>query len=130
MKWLSRSRDNELSGRFAIEARSVPGVKLLLWNVTLAKRIELTRAIHEITVEQEFHAADGSERGRAAAALASLKAEAAVIGWGLAGVEGLVMDGEPVDIEHFLERAPERLAREALGEIQRASSLTADERKN
>lgn len=130
MKWLSRSRDGELSGRFAVEARSVAGVRLWLWNVTLARRIELTRAVHEITVEQEFHAGGGSERGRAAAVLASLRAEAEVLRWGLAGVDGLVVDGVRVGVEDFVEKAPERLAREALREIQRASALTELERKN
>jgi hypothetical protein len=119
-----------LRSQFEIESAVAPGVKLGIWEVTLDRRIELTRQIHGLAVEQEYHAAAGSEAGRAAAALANLRAQAVVLRWGLASVSGLVVDGEEVTVSEFAERAPEALAREALEAIQKASGLTPGERKN
>lgn len=130
MRSLSGSHEAGLRSQFEVESAVMPGVRLRIWEVTLDRRIELTRQIYGLAAEQEYHAAEANEAGRAAAALANLRAQAVVLRWGLASVSGLLVDGEEVTAADFTERAPEALALEALAAIQKASGLTPGERKN
>jgi hypothetical protein len=52
------------------------------------------------------------------------------VSWGLAGVEGLEIDGQPASVDLLLEAGPESLVSEALALIRREAGLSEEERKN
>jgi hypothetical protein len=64
------------------------------------------------------------------AALAASEIDRVYVSWGLAGVEGLEIDGRPATAELLLDAGPESLVSEALALIRREAGLSEEERKN
>jgi hypothetical protein len=50
--------------------------------------------------------------------------------WGLASIEGLIIDGEPATAAKLLEKGPEDVAREVVSAIKEQCGLNEAERKN
>jgi hypothetical protein len=98
--------------------------------MSLGRRIELTKQVHELSRRIEFLDAGGKPHEQIEAAWLSNEIDRIYLRWGLVSVEGLMIDGEPATPEKAIEVGPEDLSREILEAIRAETSLTADERKN
>jgi len=128
MRFSLRSRKNWES---TVEVDSVvlPGVRYRLVRMSLERRGHLIRAIRELAGKAEFHAAGGVDGKLESSALA-LDIDAVYLRWGLAGIEGLAIDGKEASPELLIARGPEALAREMVAGIKRECALSEEERKN
>ncbi len=120
----------EYYSRVTIEAKSVPGVRLTIARISFGRRLELTRRIWELVQRVEFAGAGHTAADRLEAALASGEIDRIYVEWGLAGIEGLTIDGEMATPESLAARGPESLFREAAAAIKAECGLTEEERKN
>ncbi len=127
-------RRNEAVTRYASsewrESESLPGVRYEIVKVSLARRAEITRRVRTLLAEIEYHSAGGGVEDRLAAAEAASRVDRAYVEWGLLGVEGLEIDGEPCGVAALVERGPEELSREVAAAIRRQCRLSEEERKN
>ncbi|MBI4876803.1 MAG: hypothetical protein HY822_19375 [Acidobacteria bacterium] len=114
----------------AVESESVPGVRFTIRRMSFGRRNELLRRVRELTRKVEFLEAGKTPAEKLEAALAGREADQAYLEWGLAGVQGLEIDGEAATPRSLIESGPEGLCQEILRAIQRECGLTADERKN
>jgi hypothetical protein len=113
-----------------VSLTSRPGVTLIIRRMSFARRGELLRAIRELAQKMEFHEAGGGVRDQIEAALLSAEIDRLYLAWGLAGIEGLVVDGQSATPEVLVSVGPEDLSREALNAIKAECGLTEEERKN
>ena len=121
----------EYQSQIEVESASTPGVRFLVRRMSFGRRLELTRRVQELAKRLAFLQA--GERGAgtdAETALLGAEIDREYLRWGLADVEGLEIDGEPVTVESLLEAGPEELVREALREVKRQAGLSESERKN
>lgn len=112
-----------------VDSTTMPGVRYRLFRMSLGRRNALIRSVRELAQRMDFHAAGGLEERLESGALA-LDIDAAYLRWGLAGIEGLRIDGEEASAELLISRGPEALAREIAGAIKRECALGEAERKN
>lgn len=105
------------------------GVCYATRRISLAQRIELTRQVRELTLRNEFLRAGGPS-DQLEAALGELLARRLYLEWGLAEVEGLIIDGVPATPSTLIEKGPEKLAEEVADRIIEGLNLSGDERKN
>lgn len=127
--WRSPSTRNYKSLR-RVESRSIPGVWLTIRKVSFDRRIELARRIREVAGRGDYLAASKDPEEKVAAALLAAEVDRIYLEWGLANVEGLIVDGEPATPAQLLASGPEDLVREALSLVKAECGLTEQERKN
>jgi hypothetical protein len=120
----------EYLSRRVVESHAAPGVRFAVRRMSLGRRIELTRRVHELSRKIEFLQAGGSEREQIEAAWLGSEIDGVYLRWGLESVEGLVIDGDAATAETVIERGPEGLCREILAAIRAEAFLNEDERKN
>jgi hypothetical protein len=108
----------------------MPGVRFTIARMSFGRRIELARRIRDVGRRIEFLEASGEVREKLEAAVASAEIERVYLEWGLIGIEGLAIDGEPASVETMAERGPIALAREITEKIRAECGLTEEERKN
>jgi hypothetical protein len=120
----------EYRSEVEIESESVPGVRFRIARMSFARRMELIRRIRELAARAEFLEAGGGAEEKLDAALLAREVDRAYLSWGLMGVTGLDVDGEPATPETLIERGPEVLANEIAAAVKRECGLTAEERKN
>ncbi len=113
-----------------LESQSVPGVRFTIARMSFGRRIELTKQVRELTRRIEFLEAGNEAGERIEAALASSEVDHLYLRWGLSGLEGLEIDGQPATPEGLIAKGPEKLCREILGAIRAECGLTEEERKN
>ena len=113
-----------------ISSETFPGVRYLINQMSLGRKIELTRQIREIGSKVEFLEASGDPREQLQAAALVGEIEGTYILWGLAAVEGLDIDGESATPSTLLSKGPFSLAMEILRCIKSECGLTETERKN
>ncbi|MBS1873034.1 MAG: hypothetical protein JSU00_07455 [Acidobacteria bacterium] len=131
MRLLLRSlKPMEYRSRVRCEAASIPGVSYSLNRMSLGRRIELAESIRDLAVALEYSRAGETAREQVEAAVLSAKIDQAYLRWGLAGVSGLLIDGQPPTADTLFERGPEDLLREIVDRIKCECGLTDDERKN
>jgi hypothetical protein len=111
------------------ESSSIPGVRFAVRRMSLQQRMDLTRRIRELTVRDEF-LRSGSPSEQLNAAENELAVRKALIGWGLANVARLSLDGEPATAESIIEKAPEEFANEIVTAIWAQLGLSEAEIKN
>ncbi len=107
----------------------LPGVRFAVRRVSLQQRIELNRKLRELTMQYEF-LKTGDASSQLEAAMSDLLLAKLYVEWGLAELDGLSIDGKKATPTTLLSRGPEKLTNEIVQEIQAASILTEDERKN
>lgn len=112
-----------------LESTTAPGVRYAVRRISLGQRLELTKRARELSLRHDFLKA-GSDSEQLEAAFSDLLVERLYLEWGLAGIEGLAIDGEPATPALLIEKGPEPLAREILASIQAELGLAEDERKN
>lgn len=111
-------------------SEAAPGVRFSIQRVSFGRRLELSRKIREISRKAEFLQASTELHERIEANILAQEIDAMYLKWGLAGIEGLTIDGEPPSAEMLLEKGPEELAREVVAAIKAQCGLTDAERKN
>ncbi len=114
----------------SIDSKVVPGVILTIHRVSFARRMELSRRVREISQKAEFFEAGTELHEKIEANILAQEIDAMYLQWGLAAIDGLIIDGEPATVAQLLERGPEDLAREAVGAIKEECGLSEAERKN
>jgi hypothetical protein len=110
-------------------SKTMPGVRFAIKRVSLHQRIELNHRVRELALKNEF-LRTGDTEDRLQAALSDLLVTKLYLEWGLASVDGLLIDGETPSTAVLIDRGPESLAAEIAGAIQTESTLTDEERKN
>ncbi|MBM3787575.1 MAG: hypothetical protein FJW30_24735 [Acidobacteria bacterium] len=112
------------------ESRVCPGVRFQVRRLSLARRMELVREIRSAGAQLEFHAAGAGLADQVEAASIRATVDAIYLRWGIAGIEGLSIDGEPATVESFIAAGPDGLAREMADAVHGELFLSEDERKN
>lgn len=125
----SRS-DRGYASTIWLESAVWAGVKYALNRVSFGRRIELARRIREIGRKMEYLEAGSDAREKLEATVLAAEIDRAYLEWGLAGVEGLEIDGVAATPGTLIDSGPVELAREILGRIKAECGLTEDERKN
>jgi len=130
MKLLSRLRNaQDYPSVTWCDSQVMTGVRFAIRRVSLQRRIELNRQLRELTLQYEF-LKTGDASSQLEAALSDLLVAKLYIEWGLAGIEGLLIDGQKTTAVSLIAHGPEDLTSEIVQRIQAESSLTEDERKN
>jgi hypothetical protein len=112
------------------ESKCRPGVRFTVHRVSFGRRVDLSRRIRELSQKAQFHEAGDDLRDKIEANLIASEIEATYLRWGLVKVEALSIDGEAATVESLIEKGPEDLAREIIGEIKSQCGLSEAERKN
>ena len=107
-----------------------PGVAFAIGRMSFGRRMELFRRIREIAANLEYLEASADFREQVEATLLEQEIDGLYLRWGLVGIDGLAIDGEPATIELLFERGPEPLAREIVASIKAECGLSDAERKN
>jgi hypothetical protein len=131
MKFISLLRRNHggyssLSWR---QSQTMPEVRFAIRRSSLAHRLELTKQLRELTLRYEFLNA-GETSDQLEAALSDLLVRKLYIEWGLAGIQGLTIDGEAATAALLIQKGPETLTGEIIAAIRQEIELSEDERKN
>ena len=111
------------------ESRCLKKVTFSVRRPSLAQRIELTRRIRDLTLENEFLRA-GEQADQLAAALSDLYVQRLYVEWGLAEIRGLSIDGVAADVRSLIERGPDALVEEVASAVRAELQLSETERKN
>lgn len=112
------------------DAETHAGVRYRIARISLAKRIELTRKIREISRKLEFLEAGGDVREKLEAAVLQGEVDRAYLEWGLEEIDGLEIDGAAAGTTALIERGPLDLALEIVHKIRAECGLSEEERKN
>lgn len=113
-----------------VDSAVCAGVRFQVARISFARRIELTRQVRELGRRIAFDEAGETTDGKLSGAIARAEIDRLYIQWGLAGVDGLEIDGSTATPEMLIELGPEELCREIVAEIRRECGLTEEERKN
>lgn len=112
-----------------IASEAAPGVTFRIARVSFGRRMELLRRLRDIAEKAECLAA-GDSREKLEAALLTSEIDELYLRWGLVGVNGLEVNGEPATPESLIAAGPEDVCREALAAIKHECGLSEEERKN
>ncbi len=111
------------------ESQTIPSVRFATRRVSLAKRIELTRRVRELTLRYEFLRA-GEVTDQLEASLSEMLVQQLLIEWGLVEITGLTIDGEAGTGKVLIENGPETLTEEIAAAVRQEIELSENERKN
>ena len=129
MNYSSPLPSHDLQSVMWFDSGTFPGVRYAIRRVSLAQRIDLTARVRDLTRRNEYLEA-GSDAEKIEGIWADLLVERLYVEWGLASVEGLTIDGQPVNAQLLIDKGPEELSREIAETVQRSLTLTEAERKN
>jgi hypothetical protein len=110
-------------------SKTIEGVRFAIRRVSLTQRLELNKRVREFTLQHEFLKA-GPAADQLEAAWADLLVRKLYVEWGLAGLEGLSIDGETANVELLIDKGPEELVDEVVSALQEETGLSEEERKN
>ncbi len=113
-----------------VDSQTLPGVKFTIHRISFGRRMELCRRVREIGQRLEFLEAGEEFREKVEANLLSHEIDRIYLEWGLVGIEGLKIDGEPASGELVAEKGPEALTKEIIDAIKSQCGLSEEERKN
>jgi len=111
------------------QSKAIAGVRFAIKRVSLAQRLELNKRVREMTLQYEFLKA-GPAADQLEATWADLLVRKLYVEWGLAGIEGLLIDGEATSVELLIDKGPEELVDEIVSVLQEEIGLSEEERKN
>ncbi len=114
----------------SMASTSAPGVRFAIHRISFGRRMELSRRVREISRKAEFLEAGTELHEKIEANILALEIDAMYLQWGLAEIEGLIIDGETATATQLLEKGPEDLTREIVGAIRQQCGLSEAERKN
>jgi hypothetical protein len=105
-------------------------VRFAIARMSFGRRLEIAREIREIGQRLEYLEAGGSLAEKAEASVAAAEIDRVYLRCGLAGIEGLEIDGAAATSESLFAAGPEDLTREILDAIKAEWGLLEQERKN
>ena len=111
-------------------SESTPGVAFTIRRISFGRRMELSRKIREISRNIEFLNAGDNLQERIEANILAQEIDATYLDWGLAGIDGLAIDGEPATPALLLAKGPDALTSEIVLAIKAECGLSEEERKN
>jgi hypothetical protein len=114
----------------SIESRAAPGVTFTIHRISFGRRMELSRRVREISRKAEFLDAGTELHEKIEANILAQEIDAMYLEWGLASMDGLIIDGEAVTAARLIEKGPEDVAREVVDAIKQQCGLSETERKN
>jgi len=134
MKFLSHSGKEDgtavYESTYTARSATMPGVTFTVLKLSFARRIELARRVLDLSRRLEFAAAGNGVEDSIEANLLASEIDRIYLEWGLAAVEGLLVDGAPATAEALAEKGPEPLAREIVAAVKAQCGLSEEERKN
>ena len=95
-----------------------PGVQFTIRRMTLGRRMEMVRQVRECAKALEFHQAGTGLDDSLGAGLVACEIERIYLNWGLAGLQGLEIDGSPATTASLIESGPEPLCKEIAAAIK------------
>ena len=107
-----------------------PRVRFGIARMSFGRRLQIAREIRAIGQRLEYLEAGASLAERAEASAASAEIDRVYLRRGLAGIEGLEIDGAAATSESLFDQGPEDLTREILDAVKAEWGLTEEERKN
>jgi hypothetical protein len=110
-------------------SRTIEGVRFAIKRVSLAQRLDLNEQVRELTLRYEFLRA-GPAADQIEATWGELLVRKLYLEWGLAELEGLLIDGQKATLALLIDKGPEELADEVVSAIQKEIGLSEEERKN
>ena len=113
-----------------IASKALPGVSYAIRRVSFGRRIELSRQIRELARKAEFLEAGTELHEKIEANILAQEIDGMYLRWGLARVDGLLIDGESANVEQLVASGPDELTREILAAIKEQCGLSEAERKN
>lgn len=114
----------------AVHSAMFEGVTFTIARMTFGRRIELMRRVRGMSAKLEFEKAGSQAGDQIQASILSGEIDELYLRWGLVSIAGLMLDGQPADVDSLIASGPEDLSREILKAIKRECSLTEEERKN
>jgi hypothetical protein len=120
--------NHESTVRYA--STTLPGVDFSVRRMSFARRLELLRPLRDIANRLEYCRAGQTEGDRLEASMLEAEIQRVLLEWGVAGIEGLTIDGQPADVAALIAAGPEHLAREIAGRVREQTFLAESERKN
>lgn len=109
----------------------MPSVRFSVRRISFGRRMELSRRVREISRKAEFLQAGAEFHEKIEANILAQEVDAMYLEWGLAGIEGLTIDGErTTTAAQLLEKGPEEFTREVVAAIKEQCGLSEAERKN
>jgi hypothetical protein len=112
------------------EGVSFPGVVYKIRRMSFGSRMELSGKIRELSKKVEFLSAGTDIQQHLEANVMAHEIDQMFLEWGLVGIEGLNIDGEPATPESLAAAGPDNLTREIVGAIRAQCGLSEEERKN
>lgn len=112
------------------ESETLPGVVVTIRRMSLGRRMELARELRTLGARLEFEEAGSRVSDRIEAALTAAEIDAIYLGWGLASIDGLTLDGEYPSRDEVIAKAPDAFVREVVDRIKAECGLSGEERKN
>lgn len=113
-----------------VESKTFPGVRLKVRKISFGRRIELLKQVAALASKAEYANASTDPQEKLEGALLQGEIDRAYLEWGLAGIEGLKIDGENASVEKLINEGPEQLCAEALEAVRREFGLSEEEEKN
>jgi|WetSurMetagenome_2_1015567.scaffolds.fasta_scaffold285780_2 hypothetical protein len=131
MKLQSHSPDAAVyQSSLELKSDLYPEVTYQILRPSFSRRLDLTQRISELVRRLEFHEAGAGLEDRCSEVRLKVELDIMLLEWGLLGLDGLSIDGEPATIQLLLKRGPDDLTREIADRIRQECGLTEDERKN
>ena len=106
------------------------GVSFTVARMSFGRRMALVRELRQVAAKAAYHRAGEGSDDTVDAALLDGEADRVYLRGGLAGVEGLEIDGVPATADSLFEAGPEALCREVVQRIRQDCLLSPDEQKN
>ncbi len=102
----------------------------MISRMSFGRRLELMKSVRDLAARIEYFDAGRDEKNRMEASLLGAQMDGLYLSWGLAEVNGLLVDGVAATPESLVSRGPEALVQEALSAIKAECGLSESERKN
>jgi hypothetical protein len=114
----------------SIDSKSTMGVRFAIHRISFGRRLDLSRRVRELSRRAEFLAAGTELNEKIEAGILAQEIDAMYLQWGLASIEGFIIDDEPATAVRLLEKGPVDLVREIVSAIKEQCGLSEAETKN
>jgi hypothetical protein len=111
-----------------IDSTLFEGVTFVVDRMSFGRRLELMKAVREVSAKFEFHAAARDEDKMKVGLLAA-EVDRIYVRWGLREIEGILIDGEAATPQTLSALGPEELFLEALAAVKSVCGLSDTEKK-
>jgi len=116
------------SSTVRVESILFAGVAFVVDRMSFGRRLELMKAIREVSAKLEFHAA-ARDGDKMKIGLLAAEVDQIYVRWGLREIEGFLIDGDRATPETLLTHGPEDLFMEALAAVKLLCGLSEAEKK-